>query len=78
MDLPEDRPMPKDRNTPFVSIPHSQTTGVKTPDSLLVDDLIELLRNHKENPEKWTLDYIASRFEIPIEKAGKVLKNSNE
>lgn len=70
MNLPKDRPMPLDRTTPFAISPHTQTTDVKKPDLLLVDDLIELLRNHKENPEKWTLDYIASRFEIPKEKAG--------
>lgn len=71
MDLPKDRPMPKDRTTPYAVTPHTQTTDAKKPNLLQVDDLIEMLSNHKENPEKWTLDYIASRFEIPKEQAGK-------
>lgn len=74
MDLPKDRPMPKDRTTPYAITPHSQTAEVKKPNCLQVDDLIELLSNHKGNPEKWTLDYITSRFDISKERAG----NSNE
>lgn len=72
MDLPKDRPMPMDRMTPFAVTPHSQTTDVKKPNFLQINDLIELLSSHKENPEKWTVDYIASRFEISKAKAGKI------
>lgn len=72
MDLPKDRPMPKDRTTPYAITPHTQTADHKKPNFLQVDDLIELLSNHKENPEKWTLDYITSRFEISKENAGKI------
>lgn len=72
MDLPKERPMPKDRTTPFALIASTPTTDTKNPNFLSVDDLIELLSNYKENPEKWTADYIASRFEIPKEKAGKI------
>lgn len=74
MDLPKDRPMPKDRTTQFTLIAKAPTTDVKKPNFLSVDDLIELLSNHRENPEKWTFDYIASSFEIPKEKAGKTRK----
>lgn len=63
--------MPKDRATPYAVTPHSQTTDARKPNFLQVDDLIELLSSHKDNPEKWTLDYIASRFEISRERAGK-------
>lgn len=76
MDLPKDRPMPKDRTTPYAITPHSQTAAVKKPNFLQVDDLIELLSNHKENPEKWTLEYITSRFEISKENAGKIWDTS--
>lgn len=72
MDLPKDRPMPKDRMTPYTIAPHTQTTDVKKPNYLEVGDLIELLSSHKENPEKWTFEYIASRFEISKENAGKI------
>lgn len=72
MDLPKNRPMPVNRMTPFAATPHSQTTDVKKPNFLQVNDLIELLANHKENPGKWTCEYIATRFEIPKEKAGKI------
>lgn len=70
MDLPKDRTMPKDRNTSFAQDPHTQQIDVKKPNSLLVDDLKMLLINYKENPEKWTLDYIAARYEISKELAG--------
>lgn len=76
MDLPKDRPMPKDRTTPFALIASTPTADVKKPNFLSVNDLIELLSNHKENPEKWTFDYIASRFEISTDKAGET--NLNE
>lgn len=76
MSLPKDRPMPKDRTTPYAVTPHTQTTDIKKPNFLQVDDLIELLSSHKENPEKWTLEYIASRFEISEEKAGKSIEQN--
>lgn len=51
MDLPKDRPMLKDRTTQFALIASTPTTDVKKPYFVSVDDLIELLSNHRENPE---------------------------
>lgn len=70
-DLPKERTMPKDRTTPFALTPHSQTTDKRAPNSLLVDDLKMILLNYKLNPEKWTHEYIAARFDISQEIAGK-------
>lgn len=72
LDLPKDRPMPKDRTTQFAVIASTPTADVKKPNFISVNDLLELLSNHKENPEKWTFDYIASRFDISKDKAGKI------
>lgn len=71
MDLPKEHPsMPKDRTTPFIFKPHTQTVGDRRPNTLLVDELKEILLNYKQNPEKWTIEYIAARFNITKDIAG--------
>lgn len=62
--------MPQDRRTPFARTPHSQETEKREPNKLYVKDINELLINHKTNPEKWTFDYIAARYNISNETAG--------
>lgn len=62
--------MPKDRTTPYAHTPHSQTTEERKPNMLLVDEVKVLLLNHKENPEKWTLEYIAAKYDISKDIAG--------
>lgn len=62
--------MPRNRATPFTRTPHTQKSDARKPNKLLVDDVKVLLINYKENPEKWTLEYIAARYDIPKETAG--------
>lgn len=70
LDLPKDRAMPKDRTTPYAITPHPQTTDKRAPNTLLIDDLKMILINYKNNPEKWTLEYIVARYDISEEIAG--------
>lgn len=71
LELPEDRSMPKDRTTPFALAPHTQETDVKKPNTLLVHELSDILKNYKKNPETWTTENIAAKFNISKEIAGK-------
>lgn len=64
--------MPQDRRTPFVYSPHSQETDVRKPNFLIIDDVQLMLMNYKENPDKWTTEYIAARYEISKETAGSL------
>lgn len=70
--LTKERSMPKDRTTPFTKSPHSQMADESKPDKLFVDEINEILVNYKENPEKWTVEYIAARYEISKEITGKI------
>lgn len=63
MDLPEHRPMPQNRSTPFSTLPHTQEVDKeRTPNKLLVEEIKIILLNHKLNPGKWSSEYIASRY----------------
>lgn len=62
--------LPQDRTTPYARTPHSQEIEQKEPNTLLITDIKMILINFRANPEKWTLDYIASRFDISKEIAG--------
>lgn len=73
MDLSKTRSMPKDRTTPFLKTPHPQTTDERQPNKLFIDEIKVLLINHKENPEKWTIEYIAARYDISKESAGNLI-----
>lgn len=73
LDLPKDRSLPMDRTIPYASTPHSQTTEKLTPNTLIVDDLKKILYCYKSNPEKWTVEYIAARYDISREIAGMFL-----
>lgn len=64
--------MPQDRRSGFVYSPHTQETDVRKPNTLIIDDLKLMLVNYKENPEKWTPEYIAARFDISKEIAGNL------
>ncbi|XP_055325876.1 uncharacterized protein LOC129579734 [Sitodiplosis mosellana] len=75
LDLTKGRSMPKDRTTPFTKSPHSQTTDQPQPNKLIVDEIKVILLNHKTNPDKWTPDYIAARYNISTEIAGILVEN---
>lgn len=74
--MPKDT-LPKSRSTPFTTAPHSQAPEKQEPYTLTVDDLKLMLVNHKGNPEKWTIEYIAARFDISKEIAGRFSYNVN-
>lgn len=63
--------MPQDRTTPFALAPHTQETDVKKPNTLLVNELSVILKNHKEHPETWTIEHIGAKFNISKEIVGK-------
>lgn len=69
MDVSEES-LPKDRKTPYTLTPHTQEADQRKPNTLLVDDVKMILINFRANPEKWTIDYIASRYNISSEKIG--------
>lgn len=62
--------MPENRYTPHRYSPHTQTTENREPNKLFVHEIEMLLLNHKQNPEKWTFEYIAARYDISIGNAG--------
>lgn len=62
--------LPKDRTTPYTRTPHTQETNKRKPNTLLIDDIKMILINYRANSEKWTVDYISSRYGISKEIIG--------
>lgn len=69
MDIPKSR-LPVDRTTPFDEKPHSQDIEKRSPSKLLVTDVKKMLLNHKINPEKWTIEFVANEYNIEQSQVG--------
>lgn len=72
MDLPENKPMPFDRSTTTLTSPHTQLVDQRTPNKLLVEEIRIILLNRKQDPQKWTAEYIACEYDMDLGDTGEL------
>lgn len=54
-----------------MKIPHAQVVAERSPNKLLVEEIKAIFWNHQNDPDIWTTEYIAAKYDIDHSKIGK-------